>query len=189
MFSGSEGSVFYEARWKALMRRELEHGLVRRLRDAGYKGAERRALEVYAAALETYMLAYLRAIGSVSRHGLKSHTTLLDMVCFIEGKKFEFPSTERVVYETEAAVVEERFVSPLSSSIEKYIHIYDFMPGFPPTHAFRQTLVKQGSKASKPANVKNRLEQSLRTEGNLLKLIKASGTLPPFVNFLYRSGG
>ncbi|CAD26035.1 hypothetical protein [Encephalitozoon cuniculi GB-M1] len=170
------------------MRLVLEHRLMKHLREVGYEAVERRALEVYAASLEAYMLAYLKTIGSVSRHGLKSHSTLLDVLCFIEGKKFEFSPVERIEYPEEVAEEEEKFVSPLSSSIEKYIHIYDFMPSFPPTHAFRQTIVKASSKSSKSVNVKNRLEQSLRTEGNLLKLIKASGSLPPFVNFLYRNG-
>ncbi|AFM99387.1 putative transcription factor IID complex subunit [Encephalitozoon hellem] len=169
------------------MRRILEDRLMRYLKEVGYEAVERKALEVYMASLEAYMLEHLKGVVSVSRHGLKSHSTLLDVLWFIEGKKLELPPFERIEYEEEEVVREEKFVSPLSSSIEKYIHIYDFMPSFPPTHAFRQTIVKGGSKGSKSMNVKNRLEQSLRTEGNLLKLIRASGSLPPFVNFLYKN--
>lgn len=160
---------------------------MRYLREIGYEAVERKALEVFMASLEAYMLEYLKGVASVSRHGLKSHSTLLDILWLVEGKRFELPPFERVTYEKEEAEKEEKFTSPLSSSIEKYIHIYDFMPSFPPTHAFRQTIVKGGSRSSKSMNVKNRLEQSLRTEGNLLKLIKASGSLPPFVNFLYKN--
>ncbi|ADM12613.1 uncharacterized protein Eint_111130 [Encephalitozoon intestinalis ATCC 50506] len=169
------------------MRRILEDRLMRYLREVGYEVVEKRALEVYMGSLETYMLEHLKAVVSVSRHGLKSHSTLLDFLRFIEGKRFEFPFFENVVYEEEVKEEEKEFASPLASSIEKYIHIYDFMPSFPPIHAFRQTIVKAGNKGSKSMNVKNRLEQSLRTEGNLLKLIKASGSLPPFVNFLYKN--
>jgi hypothetical protein len=171
----------------ALMRRVLEDRLLRILKEVGYEVVERKALEVYVTGLETYMLAYLRTISSLSRHGMKSHSTLLDLLCLVDGKRFDCGSVgeARVEYENEVAEEEEKFNSPLSSSIEKYIHIYDFMPSFPAIHAFRQTITKPNCKSNKSANVKSRLEQSLRAEGNLLKLIKASESLPPFINFLY----
>ncbi|KAM0671776.1 hypothetical protein CWI42_121120 [Ordospora colligata] len=170
------------------MRRVVEDRLLRILKEVGYEVVESKALEVYVEALETYMLAYLRTVCSLSRHGMKSHSTLIDLLCLIDGKRFDCGGVgkEKVEYEQEVVEKEQEFNSPLSSSIEKYIHIYDFMPSFPAIHAFRQTITKPNCKSNKSANVKSRLEQSLRAEGNLLNLIKASGSLPPFINFLHR---
>lgn len=167
------------------MKKILEHRLATALRDAGFEVVERRALETFAASMESYMDAHLRAVASVSRHALKSHATLLDMLAIVD-RRLSVPVSRSVDYVQEMPRKEPRFESPLASSIEKYIHIYEFMPGFPPTHAFRQTIAKPNSRSSRSLNVKHRLEQSLRSEGNLLQLIRASGSLPPFINFLYR---
>lgn len=171
------------------MKKILEHRLMKHLKDLGYETVERRAIELYVVSLERYMVAYLKSINSVSKHALKSQATLLDVLRFVGDKKFEFSVAEETVYEYEKAEEEVKFDSPLVSNIEKYIHIYEFMPNFPPAHAFRQTIIKPSSKSSRSLSVKNRLEQSLRSENNLLKLIKASGSLPPFINFLYRTSG
>lgn len=167
------------------MKKILEHRLMGHLVSLGYEAVERRAMELYVAMVETYTTNYLKVIGSISKHGLKSHVTLLDALHFVKDGGLEVPRVTRVEYEYSSAPPETRFDSPLASNIEKYIHIYEFMPDFPPVHAFRQTIVKPHSKSSRSVNVKNRLEQSLRSEDNLLRLIKASGSLPPFINFLY----
>lgn len=78
------------------------------------------------------------------------------------------------------------WVSPISTKFEKFIHIYDFMPDFPPIHTFRQTILKTQISKNQSSKVKNRLEQSLRTEDNMIKLIKSSGSIPKFINFMYR---
>ncbi|KAI5149311.1 hypothetical protein ENBRE01_0828 [Enteropsectra breve] len=76
--------------------------------------------------------------------------------------------------------------SPLSTKVEKFIHIYDFMPSFPPLHTFRNTVSKQAGAKKHSSQVKNRLEQSLKSEGSMIKLIKNTGSLPPYVNYLYQ---
>lgn len=94
-----------------------------------------------------------------------------------------FPAGE---YETEKLVEPEEWISPISTRVEKFIHIYDFMPNFPPIHTFRLTTIKQPAMKNLSSKVKNRLEQSLKSEGNMIKLIKSSGSLPGFVNYLYK---
>jgi histone H3/H4 len=170
------------------MKRVLKHTLARLVRDIGYERAEERAVEVFMSALEKYMVNYLKSVVSFSRHALKSRATFLDILRFVKQGKVEVHKMAPLLYDPEVAAEDPAFASPLASSTEKYIHIYEFMPSFPPTHTFRQTIVKPNGRDTRSFDVKHRLEQSLRTENNLLRLIKASGALPPFVNFLYKHG-
>lgn len=93
-------------------------------------------------------------------------------------KTYEFP---RETFEEES-----EWTSPLSARVEKFIHIYDFMPNFPPIHTFRMTPMKSSIFKNQSSRVKSRLEQSLRSEGNMVKLIKSSGSMPKFINYLYK---
>jgi Transcription factor TFIID complex subunit 8 C-term len=89
-------------------------------------------------------------------------------------------------YDYEELVEPEEWTSPLSVRVEKFIHIYDFMPSFPPIHTFRQTTIKQQTIKNQSSKVKKRLEQSLKSEENMIKLIKSSGSIPGFINYLYK---
>lgn len=91
------------------------------------------------------------------------------------------------IYPRETVEDEEEWVSPLSTRVEKFIHIYEFMPNFPPIHTFRTTAVKNHNSKNQSSKVKNRLEQSLRSEGNMIKLIKSSGSIPNFINYIYKN--
>lgn len=99
---------------------------------------------------------------------------------------FSIIHINRENYPEELLEPEVEWISPLATRVEKYIHIYDFMPNFPPTHTFRMTPIKQLNNKFQSTKVKNRLEQSLSSEGNMVKLIKSSGTMPKFINFLYK---
>lgn len=90
-------------------------------------------------------------------------------------------------YPEEILVEEEKWVSPISTKVDRFIHIYEFMPPFPPIHTFRLTSLKNKLASNQSSKVKNRLEQSLRTEENMIKLIKSSGSIPDFVNFIHKS--
>jgi len=104
--------------------------------------------------------------------------TVQSLFTLVPLKKQHFP--------VEMAELEESWVSPLSTRVEKFIHIYEFMPEFPPIHTFRMSLMKGSTVKNQSSKVKNRLEQSLRSEGNMVKLIKSSGSMPKFVNYLYK---
>lgn len=83
--------------------------------------------------------------------------------------------------------IEPDWQSSISSKVEKFIHIYDFMPSFPPIHTFRITMPKASDIKNQSSKVKHRLEQSLRSEGNMIKLVKSSGSVPGFINYLYKN--
>lgn len=99
---------------------------------------------------------------------------------------FTLVPLRRQAFPVETLAQEETWVSPLSTRVEKFIHVYDFMPEFPPIHTFRTSSVKGSTLKNQSSKVKNRLEQSLRSEGNMVKLIKSSGSMPKFVNYLYK---
>lgn len=93
---------------------------------------------------------------------------------------------ERKEFPREILEEEKEWASPLSTRVEKLIHIYEFMPNFPPIHTFRVTQMKSSAFKNQSAKVKSRLEQSLRSEGNMVKLIKSSGSMPKFINYVYK---
>lgn len=99
---------------------------------------------------------------------------------------FNLLNYEPETFEEENPKEDKEWISPISTKVEKAIHIYDFMPNFPSIHTFRNTSVKQQNSKNFSSKVKNRLEQSLRTENNMIKLIKTSGKIPNFVNFIYK---
>lgn len=69
----------------------------------------------------------------------------------------------------------------ISTHIDKYVHIYEHLPPFPPSHTFRRTIVKDKPQIT-PESLKKRIEESLRAEKNLFKMVGVNG----FVNFLYQ---
>lgn len=99
---------------------------------------------------------------------------------------FTLAPVKKQTHPIELLEEETEWISPLSTRVEKFIHIYDFMPEFPPIHTFRMTFIKSSAFKNQSSKVKNRLEQSLRSEGNMVKLIKSSGSMPRFINYLYK---
>lgn len=100
---------------------------------------------------------------------------------------FSLVPLREINLEYELLEPEVEWSSPLSTHVEKFIHIYDFMPSFPPIHTFRMTALKSQSSKNQSSKVKNRLEQSLRSESNMIKLIKTNGSIPGFINYMYRN--
>jgi len=100
---------------------------------------------------------------------------------------FSLVPLREINLEYELLEPEVEWSSPLSTHVEKFIHIYDFMPSFPPIHTFRMTALKSHSSKNQSSKVKNRLEQSLRSESNMIKLIKTNGSIPGFINYMYRN--
>lgn len=165
----------------------IKHFLCKYLKDNGYETVEIKALLMLKEAFELKINSYLKVLYSYKMLSSKQNSTLTD-VMYLTNKKMPaiLPSQGTPAYEETEVIEDAEFISPLANTVEKYIHIYDFMPSFPPTHTFKQTFVKADTKENKSFSVKNRLEQSLRSENNLLKLIKSSGSLPPFINYLYK---
>ncbi|KRH91818.1 hypothetical protein M153_23473000584, partial [Pseudoloma neurophilia] len=70
----------------------------------------------------------------------------------------------------------------IATPIDKYVHIYEHLPSFPPSHTFRRTITKESVDYS-CEKLKKRIEESLRAENNLFKMMRGRN----FINFLYQN--
>lgn len=165
----------------------INHCIIRIVKEQGYKYADKRAILLIYEALEKYIISVLKVFHSYTIHSRKQFANIFDLIFVLKNVDNNINSrlTPMLYSQVEEKTCLE-FKSPLSTYLERYIHIYEFMPAFPPTHTFRQTYLKNKEKEDKSQLVKTRLEQSLRSERNLLKLIKGSGSLPSFINYLYK---
>lgn len=114
------------------------------------------------------------------------NTNILDSKYLSLKTLFSSIPCKRIEYPREIPEFDPEWISPISQRVEKFIHIYEFMPNFPPNHTFRITPLKGSTFKNQSTKVKNRLEQSLRSEGNMVKLIKSSGSMPKFINYIYK---
>lgn len=193
------------------MERIVERVVARIMKEAGFEACSSRSLRFITAILEDRLEAILRSVSSQSQHAGRPSTTFTDllgmviqqnafMACDITGYTppiskdesskrrsmlFSLPSISPEEFPRETIDPGQEWVSPISTKVEKFIHIYDFMPSFPPMHTFRQTSPKASETAGLSSRVKHRLEQSLVTESNMIKLIKLGGSLPKFVNYIH----
>lgn len=165
----------------------INHFVLRIVKENGFLYADKKAILLIKASLESHITSILKVLMSYTIHSKKQSANIYDFFTAIKNLKIKLLTNIQPIYYSEENVIPViDFKSPLSTYLERYIHIYDFMPSFPPTHTFRQTYLKNKEKEDKSQLVKSRLEQSLRSERNLLKLIKGSGSLPSFVNYLYK---
>lgn len=74
--------------------------------------------------------------------------------------------------------------SLLGTNMDKYVHVYDFLPPFPPAHTFKKSFAKESEKEEKSKNIKRRLEESLVAENNLVRMMDANKEIPSVVNFM-----
>jgi len=169
------------------MKEIINHIIVKFLNYNGFDLADKKAVLLINEALDLYISSILKILNSHTFHSRKQCANIWDFVSLLNFKNLKIENNIKpVLYPSVQKNNIEEFKSPLSTYLERYIHIYDFMPSFPPTHTFRQTYIKNKEKEDRSQKVKTRLEQSLRAEKNLLRLIKGSGSLPSFVNYLHK---
>lgn len=190
----------------------LTRALCKIIQQAGFEAINQKAMKYFISVFEDRIKSMFMVLVSKSVHSGRPTCSLIDLYKYIEEgralgviakyshnipktvtcannrrnmfKLLDF-STEK--YEKIVLHETEKWLSPLSNRVEKFIHIYDFMPDFPPIHTFRLTPIKQLVSKNLSSKVKNRLEQSLKSEKNMIKLIKSSDSLPKFINFLYEN--
>ncbi|KAI5172477.1 hypothetical protein PAEPH01_1753 [Pancytospora epiphaga] len=195
------------------MKKVIEFTVLQILRQTGFETVSRRSLELIVEVFKDRLVAFLNTVSSRAALSMRSGISLVDLMDYIEdprsfshignrGKQrgmetsalknarsrlFDVIPAPQVQFEKENLEEPKEWISPLSTRVEKFIHIYDFMPNFPPIHTFRLTLPKQVVQKNYSSRVKKRLEQSLKSEGNMIKLIKSSGSLPGYINYLYKN--
>ncbi|KAL6122649.1 hypothetical protein NUSPORA_00173 [Nucleospora cyclopteri] len=158
---------------------------------AGFDSTSTKAMAVCVQVLKETIGENAKILASSASHAGKAFVTEYEFIkSFYALNKFNFEIygvseiDDKIEYEEYK--IEKEWTSPLANFSEKFIHIYDFMPDFPPTHTYRNTKITERTENLESLNVKNRMDQSLKSEANMFKLFKSSGSLPPFINFLYK---
>lgn len=173
----------------------LKYILIVHLRKVGFDAVTRRALNLFYLSTTCTIKNYLRTLKSITLHSQRSKTTVLDILklqTFFKEQFIPLKVAHRLSLITvkPIKILEDREEgkritdSLLGTTIDRYVHVYDFMPKFPPAHTFRKSFAKESEEEEKSKNIKRRLEESLIAENNLVKMMDASNDVPSFVNFM-----
>lgn len=160
--------------------------------NAGYSNADKQALDLLTDVFIHFINENLKILSTSAQHSGRVNLTMFDFVKQ-KNKLFKFDDNVLPCYtlndylQHEQLVIENEWDSPLATKSEKFIHIYDFMPDFPAIHAFRNTPGTENREHFESTNVKNKMEQSIKSEKNMFKLFKTSGSLPAFINCMYKN--
>lgn len=173
----------------------ISHILIRFLQAAGYTHTDSYAISILSTILTTHLHNLLKSLQKLTTHAQRSKTTLIDLhsltsllnlkVSFIE---LQFEQANYII-NTNRMLSGHAFENSIVSKIDRYIHIYEFMPSFPPTHTFKKTFPKETIKHETPEKIKMRLDQVARAEKNLIRILKVSKGLGRRVNFMDRMCG
>ena len=149
------------------------------------------ALKAFLLLKEVFICWLNSKIGLLSFLAAHSGRTKLNFFDFFSSEFIHVPLSELYLtipnYEYECNPEQNEWKSSISHKNEKFIHIYEFMPDFPPIHTYRNTMIKENNTHVAINNIKDRMKQSIRSEKNMFKLFKVSGSLPPFINCIYNN--
>lgn len=109
----------------------------------------------------------------------ESESLIYKIIKIIPKKINKIKETKEAIQNVDSEIKNESDFS-IAQHINKYVHIYDHLPKFPPSHTFRRTIQKENLDFS-CNNLKKRIEQSFKAEKNLFKMVK----IGKFVNFLH----
>ncbi|OQS55032.1 hypothetical protein EHP00_945 [Ecytonucleospora hepatopenaei] len=166
----------------------LENLLGLFLKKIGYEKVDKKAFIL----LKEVFICWLNSkIGLLSFLASHSGRTKLNFFDFFNTEVNHILLSELDIilsnYEHEVFPEQNEWKSSISHKNEKFIHIYEFMPDFPPIHTYRNTMIKENNTHVEINNIKDRMKQSIRSEKNMFKLFKVSGSLPPFINCIYNN--
>lgn len=176
---------------EALEKSELAF-LAGHIREVGFEIASKHGLIFLKHAFTLYFSNLLKILKIRALHAGRGKVTVIDILKMKQFEK-EFEEIHKFIrnirkrkeniIETQETVEdkkEEKFI--ISTQIDKYVHIYEHLPPFPPSHTFRRTITKDHIEYT-CENLKKRIEESLKAEKNLLKMMNIS----KYVNFLYQN--
>ena len=161
------------------------------LKQAGFDNITTKALELYKECFKDIFDNNIKIIAGSIMHSGRVTLNMYDFVKVntkiipINFNILNIPNIDLNLQYEEYKDIKE-WNSPLANKSEKFIHIYDFMPEFPATHTYRNTPLPETRNYIESINIKNRIEQSIKSEKNMFRLFKTSGSLPPFINYIYK---
>lgn len=167
----------------------IETCLANELKRAGYECMDKKALIIFKEAFDKRIMSILHTLRKFTSHSLKDKSTMIEAFVMmndigIKVNKRDFVKILPLHIEKEEEDVKIEFHNKLASVIDKYIHVYEFMPDFPPAHSFKKTFIKGSINSNFSEGHKKRLEQSAVAEANLYKMLHKSNKIPQFANYL-----
>lgn len=162
----------------------LDIYILSELKDTGYSFANKRALQILKSVFIKKMLTYCKSLKHVTNHAGRHKTILTDIFNFDKSPMFEINNSSKVALHFENSIYTppEKFVNEIASKIDRYIHIYEFMPEFPPTHTFKRSYAKNAKKHD--IKIKQRVEQNLLAERTVFKMVFVEKKMPRHVNYM-----
>lgn len=126
---------------------------------------------------------HCKSLKQVTHHATRHKSIALDIFNIEKDPTAiaELPGTQ-VNFEVEVYKPKEKFVNEIASKIDRYIHIYEFMPEFPPTHTFKRSYIRNAKKHE--IRIKQRVEQNLLAERSVFQMVSMEGKMPRYVNFM-----
>ncbi|KCZ79851.1 hypothetical protein H312_02764 [Anncaliia algerae PRA339] len=169
----------------AYMHELIKYCIVKVLKETGYECFEEKAIYHFIEVFELYMQKILVGIKNNSTHCGRNRTTLIDFITKFELKDVKSYDLVNYEYPQEEKVAD--FVGPISTPVEKFMYIYEFMPPFPPLHTFKETIIKERKVRSRARDVKDKIEQRNRIIESLFTLSKLSKKKFKFANYLNKN--
>lgn len=162
------------------------------LKSIGYTHTSSYALSMLTSIFKATIHKFLKTLVSVTTHAQRSKTTIVDLHSLLRFFDIRLHKVLRIHpymqlnLDTEQNMIQDcaAFENSIVSKIDRYIHIYEFMPSFPPTHTFKKTFPKETKSNETPEKIKIKLEQVGRAEKNLIRMMRMSNKLPKRVNFM-----
>ncbi|KAM0688670.1 hypothetical protein COBT_000071 [Conglomerata obtusa] len=172
----------------------IESTLALILRDAGYDSISKHALNHFSQIFKNQILSLLKALNALTLHAQRSKSSLIDIQSLLKltNRSITTGDIQNAIqkndllphFQNEIAEVTVSFENLIANSIDRFIHVYEFMPQFPPTHTFKRNYSKEVGKHRRPDGIKKRIEESVMVERSLIRMIMERGEMPKYVNYL-----
>ncbi|KAM0674510.1 hypothetical protein GVAV_002125 [Gurleya vavrai] len=167
----------------------IEKIIITALSKAGYTTFSNHALSHFTQHFSQHTLSLLKSLASISYHAQRSKSSIVDFNTMLRLRKKKLKINDLNNFESfefiESEFIQEKmFNNPIASNIDRFIHVYEFMPQFPPTHTFKRNYVKEVERHRKPDGIKKRIEETVLVERSLIKMLKERGEMPKYVNYL-----
>lgn len=170
----------------------IEHIIIEALSSAGYTSFSKRAVEHFKQVFINKQLSFLNSLSAVTIHSQRSKSNIIDLNNTLKLTNKKISQKDLVSFDTKKFENQEEqefvnFVNPIASNIDRFIHVYEFMPHFPPSHTFKRNYTKEIAKHRRPDGIKKKIEETVLVERSLIRIMKENKELKCFANFLRRN--
>ncbi|KAM0678112.1 hypothetical protein BDAP_001371 [Binucleata daphniae] len=176
----------------------IEFVIINCLSSVGYTRFSKRAIEHFKQAFINNYSSFLNSLSAVTLHAQRSKSNFIDVNNTLKLKNKTITYEDRtcnvgynelmsyVEFEEEERQEIVNFENPIASNIDRFIHVYEFMPHFPPSHTFKRNYTKEIGKYRRPDGIKKKIEETVLVERSLIRIMKERRELKPYANYLMK---